>query len=410
VIDGQQRLTALCVLHRHIKHSLPPNSDMEYRSVESARNIKRAWQCFQSFGHGWREDLFERICFTVIEVPSEDLAFTFFDTQNNRGVPLHATDLLKAFHLRAIQEPNREILQTNCAKRWERLQRTQPVLGLEGDFAPALFNEFLWRARRWTGKNLQFESHDALILEFQNRTRAADRSSATIPLFRSHHNRLGTSLTLHEAGDYELATHPIRINDRPAELPFAMRQPINRGIGFFLFADKYAALTHELLNGKHPHAEVRAFHHFYHRVVAGISVYLREVFLLSVVMYVDQFGFERLLEFALRVDHVLGGIRIDKHYVFRETAKNFFRDKPLNLLDVVAGAFIPDDVMDYLMEDKEADRQYRESDAVPVGVGVQGRYKQQVLGYFGREGSLSGKKEWITRNWIEKRIQEMTPP
>jgi hypothetical protein len=134
------------------------------------------------------------------------------------------------------------------------------------------------------------------------------------------------------------------------------------------------------------------------------------VFLLSVVMYVDQFGFERLLEFALRVDHVLGGIRIDKHYVFRETAKNFFRDKPLNLLDVVAGAFIPDDVMDYLMEDKEADRQYRESDAVPVGVGVQGRYKQQVLGYFGREGSLSGKKEWITRNWIEKRIQEMTPP
>jgi hypothetical protein len=312
--------------------------------------------------------------------------------------------------LRAIQEPNREILQTNCAKRWERLQRTQPVLGLEGDFAPALFNEFLWRARRWTGKNLQFESHDALILEFQNRTRAADRSSATIPLFRSHHNRLGTSLTLHEAGDYELATHPIRINDRPAELPFAMRQPINRGIGFFLFADKYAALTHELLNGKHPHAEVRAFHHFYHRVVAGISVYLREVFLLSVVMYVDQFGFERLLEFALRVDHVLGGIRIDKHYVFRETAKNFFRDKPLNLLDVVAGAFIPDDVMDYLMEDKEADRQYRESDAVPVGVGVQGRYKQQVLGYFGREGSLSGKKEWITRNWIEKRIQEMTPP
>lgn len=112
-------------------------------SVESARNIKRAWHCFQASGRGWQDDLFARICFTVIEVPSEDLAFTFFDTQNNRGVPLHATDLLKAFHLRAIVEPKREMLQTNCAKRWEQLQRTQPILGLAGDFAPALFNTFL---------------------------------------------------------------------------------------------------------------------------------------------------------------------------------------------------------------------------------------------------------------------------
>ena len=406
VIDGQQRLTALCVLHCHLRKALPEKSNMEYRSVESARNIKRAWQCFQSIGKSWPADLFDRICFTVIEVPSEDLAFTFFDTQNNRGVPLHATDLLKAFHLRSIQEPCREFLQTNCAKRWERLQRTQPILGLAGDFAPSLFNEFLWRARRWTGQNLKFESHDELILEFQERTRPGDKSSATIPLFRSHHNRLGTSLTLHEAGDYELTTHPIRLSDRPAELPFALRQPVNRGIGFFLFADKYAALTHELLNGKHSHPEVRAFNDFYRRVVAGISVYLREAFLLSVVMYVDQFGFKRLLEFALRLDHVLGAIRIEKHYVFRETAKNFFRDKPLNLLDVIAGAFIPDDVMDYLMQDKAADQQYKDNEALAAGDGVRGRYKQQVLEYYGRAGSLDGKQRWITPEWCEVQIQQ----
>jgi hypothetical protein len=109
---------------------------------------RRAAHTAKPVGRGWRDDVCERICFTVIEVPSEDLAFTFFDTQNNRGVPLHATDLLKAFHLRAIAEPSRETLQTNCAKRWETLQRTQPILGLAGDFAPALFNAFLWRARR----------------------------------------------------------------------------------------------------------------------------------------------------------------------------------------------------------------------------------------------------------------------
>ena len=94
--------------------------------------------------------------------------------------------------------------------------------------------------------------------------------------------------------------------------------------------------------------------------------------------------------------------------MFRETAKNFFRDKPLNLLDVIAGAFIPDDVLDYLMQDQEADRQYKASEAVAVGKGVQGRYKQQVLDYYGREGSLDGKRACITKDWTQKRIQEVT--
>jgi hypothetical protein len=36
VIDGQQRLTALCVLHRLLTNELPATCKMEYRSVESA--------------------------------------------------------------------------------------------------------------------------------------------------------------------------------------------------------------------------------------------------------------------------------------------------------------------------------------------------------------------------------------
>jgi hypothetical protein len=253
VIDDQQRLTALCVLYRCLKGALPEKAAMEYRSVKSVRNIACAWPRFQAFDRHWKDDLFERICFTAIDVPSEDVAFTFFGTQNNRGVPLHATDLLKAFHLRAINDSRRETLQTNCARRWERLQQMQPILGLAGDFAPALFNVFLWRARRWTGNCVDFESHAALLDEFQNCTRKPDQDQdlATIPLSRSHHNRLGISLTLYETDDYELTTQPIRLGDWPAELPFAMRQPIHRGLGFFLFADKYAALTHELPNGEH---------------------------------------------------------------------------------------------------------------------------------------------------------------
>lgn len=410
VIDGQQRLTALCVLHHLATGSLPCKAAMAYRTVESAQNIRQAQQCFQSASRFWPTDLFERICFTVIKVATEDLAFTFFDTQNNRGVPLGATDLLKAFHLRAITEPGKKVLQTDCAQRWEQLQETKPILlGKKKDFAPSLFNEFLWRARCWVGKNVAFESHDALLDEFLTRTRKANPDPATIPLYRSHHNLRASTLSLREAGAYELAAHPIKIGNDSAELPFAIRQPLSQGVGFFLFADKYAALTHELMNPNHPEAEVRAFHAFYKAVIADLSVYLREAFLLAVLMYVDQFAYKRLLEFALRLDHVLGALRISKAYVFQQTAKNFFRDKPLNLLDVIAGAFDPEEIMDYLKQDLDSDKQY----ANPKGDDAtkpQREYTARVLAYYERQSSLNDKRQWINNAWITQCLHKAANP
>ena len=100
VIDGQQRLTALSVLQHELAGSLPAHCELTYRNPVSIRNVKET-QARLKGGCGLTSIL-DRICFTVITVSSEDLAFTFFDTQNNRGVPLNATDLLKAYHLRAI--------------------------------------------------------------------------------------------------------------------------------------------------------------------------------------------------------------------------------------------------------------------------------------------------------------------
>ena len=132
VIDGQQRLTSLYVMHHVLTNRLPDGVDFHYRSVLSAQNIQQAQGIYRELkGKGKlpATDIFARLRFTVITVESEDLAFTFFDTQNNRGVPLAATDLLKAFHLRAIHSNNPiedEQLQEHCARRWETLQVKGP--------------------------------------------------------------------------------------------------------------------------------------------------------------------------------------------------------------------------------------------------------------------------------------------
>ena len=133
IIDGQQRLTTLCTLFYVLNDGLLPNGKMalEYHSPTSAKNILKAKVLFQEIKAEWQSSavfLFNNLQFTFITTLSEDLAFTFFDTQNNRGVKLNATDLLKAYHLRAIGNAEYLNIQTNCASRWEKIQRKQDLI------------------------------------------------------------------------------------------------------------------------------------------------------------------------------------------------------------------------------------------------------------------------------------------
>lgn len=398
VIDGQQRLTALCVLHYQVKGALPAGCALTY-SPKSAARIRAAAGIFRDRTGGPVATIFERIVFTVIQVERVDLAFTFFDTQNNRGVPLHATDLLKAYHLRAIDGQTierKEALQTLCARRWEGIQQGTPVMSHDQEFAHSLFSKFLWRSRYWTGRRVVLGDHDALMEEFQKHTWAAQGAHDTIPLYRSRQNRLGTALSLTREGHGEIHTNRISLSPRAEDLPFAIRQPIHRGIGFFLYADKYSALLRGLMTEHTDSAEVLRFREVYRALLGANSLYLREAFLLSALVYVDQFGDEQLWEFALWLEHALGAVRLEKQQVRFEAAVIFFREGVLNLLDVIAGAFHPEQVIRHLRA-YHARREVYAKEAIESGTGVQGRYKQAVLAYYGRTAaqSLHGKDQWI---------------
>jgi len=402
IIDGQQRLTALSILYWCINKKLPPKIDLTYRSVDSIRNVRQAKDCFLAADDLHSAELFDCLCFTVIEVPSEDLAFAFFDTQNNRGVPPDAIDLLKAYHLRAIKgDGGDQALEINGARRWEALQLNGPIPGLPGAFAPVLFDLFLWRARQWRGPAIvdKSASRDALLKEFQERTRKPMAGAAAIiPLHATRNNRLSRSLVLCPSGDCELETLPIKVSHRPAELPFALRQPITQGIGFFLFADKYAALIHELMDKNSTDLQVCGFRKLYDEVIVHMSVHLRRVFLLAALMYVDRFGFDRLMMFALRFEHVLGSFRIAQGSVYWQTSRSCLLDGPLNLLDVIAEAFLSDEVMDYMDSLSKVQKRYDDwDDKVITGVNAPGRYKGTVLAYYkkGEGESLRDKHAWM---------------
>lgn len=399
IIDGQQRLTALCVLHQQLKSSLPGQCALTY-SQKSARRIRGAAAVFQGHASRPSAEIFGQIVFTVICVNQVDQAFTFFDTQNNRGVPLHATDLLKAYHLRAVDGASverKEDLQTLCARRWEGIQQGAPVLSHDQEFASSLFTKFLWRARYWTGQQVVSGDHDALMEEFQKQTWQAEGDHATIPLYGSRHNRLGTALTMTRDGHSEIHTLRISLSPKAEDLPFAIRQPIQNGIGFFLYADKYSALLRKLVVEPTDSIEVQRFRGVYKNLLMANSLFLREIFLLASLMYADQFDDEKLWEFSLWLEHALGAIRLEKQQVRYEAAQNFFKQDELNLLDVIASGFRPEQAILHLKKHHTHHDTYA-GETIETGKGVQGVYKQAVLDYYESSGvtSLRGKHAWIT--------------
>src|SRR5690606_579402 len=94
-----------------------------------------------------------KLIFTVIITNCEDEAFTFFDSQNNRGVSLGAVDFLKSYHLRELKD--KIDIQTKFVKQWDSNNANQ--------FLDELFSQTLWRSRNWKGKNIQFENKDLIL-------------------------------------------------------------------------------------------------------------------------------------------------------------------------------------------------------------------------------------------------------
>lgn len=408
VIDGQQRLTSLAVLYWLLNGRSPTHIQFSFRSSRSKVNIQQAkltikdWLDKNNLERAKLIAVYDRLLFTVIKVTSEDLAFTFFDTQNNRGVPLGSTDLLKAFHLRAIKSADAhidELLQSHCASRWEnvQLQGAFSKLSPTYDFAPELFHYYLWRARNWTGNQVvELESKDEMFSHFGDRTKMTELGE--VKLYPAGANQWGQSLNLTHDNDFYLNPTRQQLGLQSAYLPFSLRQPISRGVGFFLYAEKYAAILNLLVHKPSRDIEIQVMQQFYNQVVKTLSHYLQSLFRLCLLVYFDRLGSKGLLRFTLWLDHRIGEIRLSQSDIRRETPIKFLRDSKRNLLDVIANAYECDDVIDFLKQ-KDVSTTYTLNNGWIMKIGgnrlVQERYITAVSKYYRIESLEKKTAEYI---------------
>lgn len=99
IIDGQQRITTLQVLG--LLKDVAFN-ETEYSHPISLKNIKVNYHFYKT--QDFQLIDYDLINVTVVTTLSEDMAYNFFETLNTGGKRLGGTDILKAHHLRCIDQ------------------------------------------------------------------------------------------------------------------------------------------------------------------------------------------------------------------------------------------------------------------------------------------------------------------
>lgn len=405
IIDGQQRLTTLALIYYTIENELLSGQDLSYNQMISAYNIannlnflRSKKELLQQFNEA---DIFSKLDFTLIVSDNQDHAFSFFDSQNNRGVSLGVDDYLKAYHLRALPKP----LQAKRAKSWEAItfkakKQDNHLLDLKH-----LFNEILFKVRRWKGQTtFQYPNKNNVLSEFQKNTYKSGNDE-NFRLFPNRNNMRFQEIEVYNDGlNFISRERPLSI----IEYPFAIRQPIYKGQNFFDFTEKYHSIFDLFFNESIKKTKaIQDSIHFYNAIYTNdMSEYLRYYMQMCLIAYYDNFGEEKLFEATQHFDYYIGSMRLEKYYVRHEAIKNSLKNAELNLIDLIINAYLPNEVLGFIKGAKSIDDVYWQkrflNDKGKLKNSVIERYIKRVCGFYGVDtiqddylNEFKSRKQWI---------------
>lgn len=174
IVDGQQRLTTICMILESLELSIKQDKivdlglkyDKELAGVKDNSKTIQQWiektlpntvekESFYNYLIGNQES--KKGCqFVRIIVEDISEAFQMFDTQNGRGKELEAYNLLKAYHIRAMEQDS-ESTKVKCDKRWEdatsyKSNKLKGYNEKKEDILKYIFDETLYRSRKWSRK------------------------------------------------------------------------------------------------------------------------------------------------------------------------------------------------------------------------------------------------------------------
>lgn len=350
LVDGQQRITTLYLLKIALGEMLGHINDLDcnlkYNHNQSFEHIKANY----AFIKNWLqtnpnnisfEDYLDHHCeCVVIRITGEDglaIAFRLFDSQNGRGKPLEPYNLLKAYHLRAMDgQPSEE--KVRCDRRWEQATRynKSPRETSAYDILKHLFDEQLYRSRIWSRNKVAWAFGKKHINEFKGMS--IDKYHNPLYPFQNHQLLLYMTEKFYQG--FLLGTMPTRSrfadNDDIEISPFTqVNQPIVNGKDFFEYIQTYAEIYKRLFIELDSY-QLREFKSFYKKHCLEYyghwrqgDNYVREMYKSVVLCLFDKFG-EEVFNKYYKILYLLTYIvRRENKKVFYQTVAKHPQEKEL---------------------------------------------------------------------------------
>jgi hypothetical protein len=305
IVDGQQRLITLSLLLYYLNNRNSSNNpsklniyllDESITHTVSKNNIIDNYNFIKNYSLPY-EDTFEtyllEICEMVyVQLDDLDEAFQFFDSQNSRGKPLESYDLLKAYHLREMNDKPKKIIH-NCVERWEKSALSQEINNLD-----KIINYILFRLRRW-----HYQESGEVFTSDELETFKGVSESATYPYLSP---LFATKVVEKLAQQNPMFYHP-----RFVKTNFQTIQTLINGEQFFDYVQHYVEIYEKLfkeeiglvdkvkkINGKDIGKGVNTFLNNQDYCYRVGDKYLKNLFECIVLFYFDKFGEVCLDEFV----------------------------------------------------------------------------------------------------------------
>ncbi|WEA00714.1 DUF262 domain-containing protein [Mucilaginibacter sp. SJ] len=324
IIDGQQRLTTIALLLTAINISEVPAID--YSSPSSTQQIRENYKYLLTRAEEFRPlywRIREHVNVTLVVTDREDDAYTFFETQNTDGVRLSGVDIIKAYHLRAIKN---SCSRSRAAVRWEKHNELDKV-------AILLLKARYWnclRPRSAPGRNQKRAIKNAIVGEFSERTRKGHLPDVGFVFAKVQSTGSGIQTTL-------------------PNVSFAIRQPLNDGENLVDYMVAFSNLYSEVLPYKDGEWKDQSYESFINSIIKPVdgTLFLKELFEISLLCYAHRFGTEKLYEAALWLFRCTYEPRLKNPKTVKEVSvPEFLRGYPV--VDIILNAFDHRELMEEL--------------------------------------------------------------
>jgi len=211
----------------------------------------------------------------IVKVTLSDIseAFQFFDSQNARGKDLEPHDLLKAFHLREMNNFSTEKERIKTVEQWESIETKK---------LSKLFSLYLYRIRNWSkGFSAKYFTKDDVDI-FKGVSPNIKEDFPYTKVYRIAH---------YYTNEYNKSYHR-DIDRNQIKYPFQLDQIIINGKRFFEMISYYNNMVDNLKNNKEfPVIETITTYKGNWRTG---DKYIRNLFYCGLIYYVDKFGEEEL--------------------------------------------------------------------------------------------------------------------